>query len=261
MPDSTDPAALRLLYRDDHLVAVDKPPGMLVHRSRLASGEDDALLQRLRDALGRRVFAVHRLDRPTSGLVVFGLTPEAGRRLSLLFETRRVEKVYLAVVRGWLGTPQQPDGVIDYPLADAPELPARSALTHYRSLARLELPYAVGRYPNSRYSLMELRPRTGRTHQIRRHLHHIVGDTTHGEGSHNRLFREHYACKRLLLHALSLKFVHPFDGAPLRIESPPDTQWQTLMVRLGWSLLQDEFQKITKAPSPDPGSARHGPWA
>jgi tRNA pseudouridine65 synthase len=214
---------------------------MLVHRSRLAAGEDDALLQRLRDTLGRRVYAVHRLDRPTSGLVVFGLTREAGRRMSLLFATRQVEKVYLAVVRGWLGALLEPGGVIDYPLSDAPDLPARPAQTHYRPLARVELPHAVGRYQTSRYSLLELRPRTGRTHQIRRHLHHIfhpiVGDTTHGEGRHNRLFRERYACARLLLHALSLEFVHPFNEAPLRIESPPDTQWQTLMVQMGWASL------------------------
>jgi tRNA pseudouridine65 synthase len=240
-------AALRLLYRDDHLAAVDKPPGLLVHRTRLAADEDDALLQRLRDTLGRRVYAVHRLDRPTSGVVVYGLTPEAARRLSLLFETRRMDKRYLAVVRGWLGTPQGPGGVIDYPLADAPDLPARPALTHYRSLARVELPHAVGRYPTSRYSLLELRPRTGRTHQIRRHLHHIfhpiVGDTTHGEGRHNRLFREHYACERLLLHARSLGFIHPFGGASLRVEAPPDAQWQALMARLGWPpLAQPDFR-------------------
>ena len=230
---------VRILYRDEHLVAVDKPPGLLVHRTRLAAEEDDALLQRLRDALGRRVYAVHRLDRPTSGLVLFGLTPEVGRRLSLLFEVRRVDKRYLAVVRGWLGTPEDPAGVIDYPLADAPDLPLRPALTEYRSLARVELPHAVGRYRTSRYSLLELAPHTGRTHQIRRHLHHIfhpiVGDTTHGEGRHNRLFREHYGCERLLLHAASLAFAHPYTGAPLRIQAPPDAQWQALMARLGWA--------------------------
>jgi tRNA pseudouridine65 synthase len=229
---------LRILYRDEDLVAVDKPPGLLVHRTRLAADEDDALLQRLRDALGRHVYAVHRLDRPTSGVVVFGLTAEAARRLSALFESRQVEKWYLAVVRGYLRTPQDPTGVIDYPLSDAPELPPRPALTHYRSLARVELPYAVGRYPTSRYSLVAVRPTTGRTHQIRRHFHHIfhpiVGDTTHGEGRHNRLFRDQFDCERLLLHASSLIFEHPFTGARLRIEAPPDQDWETLMGRVGW---------------------------
>ena len=234
----TTHAQVRILYQDDHLVAVDKPPGLLVHRTRLAADEDDALLQRLRDALGRYVYAVHRLDRPTSGVVVFGLTPEVGRRLSLLFETRRVAKGYLAVVRGYLGTPETPDGVIDYPLRDAPDLPLRSALTAYRTLARVELPHAIGRYPVSRYSLLAVQPQTGRTHQIRRHFHHvfhpIVGDTTHGEGRHNRLFRECYGCGRLLLHAVSLVFDHPCTATPLRIEAAPDADWQALMGRLGW---------------------------
>ncbi len=238
MPPSDLLTPSRILYQDDHLVAVDKPPGLLVHRTRLAAEEGEALLQRLRDALGRHVFAVHRLDRPTSGLVVFGLTPEAGRRLSALFEDRRVDKGYLAVVRGWPGSPGDGGGVIDYPLADAPDLPARPAVTAYRSLARVELPIPVGRYPVARYSLVAVRPQTGRTHQIRRHFHHIfhplVGDTTHGEGRHNRLFRDRFGCERLLLHAVALAFEHPFTGAPLRLAAPPDADWQALMGRLGW---------------------------
>jgi tRNA pseudouridine65 synthase len=235
--------AVRILYRDEHLVAVDKPPGLLVHRTRLAAEEGDALLQRVRDALGRQVYAVHRLDRPTSGLVLFGLTAEAGRRLSTLFETRRIAKGYLAVVRGYLGTPEEPAGVIDYPLRDAPELPPRSAATRYRSLARVELPHAIGRFPGSRYTLVAVAPQTGRTHQIRRHFHHIshpiVGDTTHGEGRHNRLFRHLYGCERLLLHAAWLAFEHPIGGTPLRLEAPLDAQWQALMGRLGWSGVGD----------------------
>jgi tRNA pseudouridine65 synthase len=231
--------ALRILYRDEHLVAVDKPPGLLVHRTRLAAEEGDALLQRVRDALGRQVYAVHRLDRPTSGLVLFGLTPEAGRRLSVLFETRRVGKGYLAVVRGYLGTPEDPSGVIDYPLRDAPDLSLRPAITRYYSLARVELPRAIGRFPTSRYSLVAIAPRTGRIHQIRRHFHHVfhpvVGDTTHGEGRHNRLFRDHYGCERMLLHAVRLAFEHPFDGAQVRVEAPLDPQWQALMGQLGWA--------------------------
>ncbi len=237
MPCTARPP-VRILYQDEHLVAVDKPAGLLVHRTRLAADEHDALLQRLRDTLGRHVYAVHRLDRPTSGVVAFGLTPEAGRRLSRLFESRRVEKGYLAVVRGYLGTPEAPHGIIDYPLRDAPNLPLRPALTTYRTLAQVELPHAIGRYPVSRYSLVAVWPQTGRTHQIRRHFHHvfhpIVGDTTHGEGRHNRLFREHYGCDRLLLHAVSLAFDHPFTAVPLRFEATPDAAWQALMVRLGW---------------------------
>lgn len=225
---------VRILYRDAHLVATDKPPGLLVHRSPIAAGEDDALLQRLRDTMGLWVYPAHRLDRPTSGLVVFGLNPEAGARLSRLFETRQVDKRYLAVVRGWLA----PQGVIDYPLQDAPDLPLRPAVTAWRSLARVELPIPVGRYPVARYSLVEARPLTGRIHQIRRHFHHvfhpIAGDTTHGEGRHNRLFRDHFGCERLLLHAHALTLPHPWSGMALELRAPPDDAWQGIMERLGW---------------------------
>lgn len=230
-PNDADP---KILYRDAHLVAVDKAAGLLVHRSPIAAGEQEALLQRLRDALGLRVYPAHRLDRPTSGLMLFGLSPQAGARLSHLFETRQVDKRYLAVVRGWLG----PEGVIDYPLQDAPELPLRPAVTLWRSLARVELPIPVGHYPVARYSLVEARPLTGRLHQIRRHFHHvfhpIVGDTTHGEGRHNRLFRDHCGCRRLLLHAHCLSMPHPWGSAALELRAPPDGAWQTLMERLGW---------------------------
>jgi tRNA pseudouridine65 synthase len=226
-------AGLPLLYRDEWLVAVDKPAGLLVHRTPLAQAEDFAL-QRLRRQLGRRVYAVHRLDRPTSGVLLFALAPEVGVRLSRLFEERRLGKRYLAVVRGH---PQEV-GVIDYPLSEAADKPPRPAVTHYRTLARVELPVAVGRYPTSRYALVEVRPLTGRYHQIRRHFHHIfhplVGDTTHGEGRHNRFFREAFGVERLLLHAERLDLIHPETGAHMLIRAPLDATWCGLLARLGW---------------------------
>jgi tRNA pseudouridine65 synthase len=224
---------LDILYRDDWLVAVDKPTGLLVHRTELARAETFAL-QLVRNQLRRRVYAIHRLDRPTSGVLLFGLTPEAAVSMSRQFERRQVTKRYLAVVRGW---PER-EGVIDYPLADRPDRPPRSALTRYRLLAQAELPFAVGRYPTSRYSLAEAAPETGRFHQIRRHFHHIfhplIGDTTHGEGRHNRFFRETLGVGRLLLHARSLAFSHPVTGIDLRIEAPLDVQWGGLLEELGW---------------------------
>lgn len=227
-------ARVNILYRDDWLVAVNKPPGLLVHRSSLARAETFAL-QLVRNQLRRWVYAIHRLDRPTSGVLLFGLTPESGVAMSRLFEQQQVKKQYLAVVRGWL----EPEGIIDYPLAVRPNRPARPARTSYRSLAQVELPGAVGRYPTSRYSLVEAIPETGRFHQIRRHFHHIfhplIGDTTHGEGRHNRFFREKFRVERLLLHARSLAFPHPVTGKDLRIEAPPDAQWGSLLEELGWS--------------------------
>jgi tRNA pseudouridine65 synthase len=230
---------LRLLYRDDQVVAVDKPPGLLVHRTRLADA-DEFLLQRLRRQLGRRVYTVHRLDRPTSGVLLFALTPQAARRLAGHFEQQQVAKRYLAVVRGWPAA----SGRIDYPLADpqasAPGQRApRAAITCFRQLATVELPVSVSRYPTSRYALMLVEPRTGRRHQIRRHFAHIrhpiVGDTTHGEGRHNRFFRERYGIGRLLLHAWSIAVTHPSDpGQCLSVTAPLDAHWVRLADAFDW---------------------------
>ena len=187
-------APLELVYQDEHLVAINKPAGLLVHRSHLDRHETRFALQMLRDQIGRRVYPVHRLDKPTSGILLFALSPDTARQLSLLFEQRQVHKHYLAVVRGHC--PEQ--GEIDYPLkeqrdriADArvrDDKPAQEAMTRFRRLATVELPVAVDRYPQTRYSLVQLSPRTGRRHQLRRHMKHIghpiIGDAKHGKGVH-----------------------------------------------------------------------------
>ncbi|MDR9438354.1 MAG: pseudouridine synthase [Halomonas sp.] len=234
-------AALSLLHQDDHLVAVHKPAGLLVHRSALARGERDFLLQRLRDQLGRRVYPVHRLDRPTSGVIVFALDSETAASLQAAFTARRVEKRYLAVVRG-IGPDQER---LDYSLREEDgrrpkaEMPAMEAVTEVRRLDSVELPVRVDRYPQSRYSLMEARPLTGRRHQIRRHLsrrgYPIIGDAKHGKGNHNRFFAERLECPRLLLAAVGLAFDHPVSGRHLDLCCPLDACMTTLFERFGWS--------------------------
>lgn len=223
---------LQVLFQDRFYVAVDKPAGMLVHRSRI-SEDRRFVLQTLRDQLGCRVYPVHRLDRPTSGVLVFGLDSDAARRLVALFQERRVEKRYLAVVRGYVNEFQR----IDYPLLSEGGV-RQPAVTGFRRRATVELPVPVGRYASARYSLVELRPETGRMHQIRRHMKHIfhpvVGDTTHGDGHHNRLFRDRFAVHRLLLMATGLRFEHPYSGVPVEIQLPPDNEVQRLFSRLGW---------------------------
>lgn len=224
---------LPILYRDERYIAVSKPPNLLVHRSPI-SQDETFLLQRLRDQIGRRVYPVHRLDRPTSGVIVFGLDSEAAAALCAGFEERGVEKRYLAVVRGWTDE----EGLIDYPLREEKWMEEQQAQTAYRRLATVSLPIPVGRYPEARYSLLQVRPLTGRFHQIRKHFHHIfhplVGDTTHGEGRHNRLFREHFGIRRLLLHAQGLSFHHPYSGEALNIEAPVGEELERLFERLGW---------------------------
>ncbi|ABB30512.1 pseudouridine synthase [Geobacter metallireducens RCH3] len=236
---------MEILYRDEHLVAVHKPLGLLVHRSPIDRHETRFALQEVRDLLGRRVYPVHRLDKPTSGVLLFALDPAFARGLVGAFASGSVTKTYLAVVRGTM--PEE--GVIDHPLAEEPdrfeqgrgnagERAPQSAVTGYRRLADVELPVAVGRYPTSRYSLVSLSPRTGRRHQLRRHLKHlfhpIVGDTKYGEGRHNRFFREELLTVRMLLHAVELTVPHPATGAPLTVCAPVEGAFAALLARFGW---------------------------
>jgi len=231
MPASAT-VALPILYRDDCCVAVAKPGGLAVHRSRLHA-DSDVLLQRLRDQLAQRVYPVHRLDRATGGVVVFGLSSEAARQLADAFSAGRARKRYWAIVRGHLDG----EGLVDHPLVDLDSGVSREARTRYRALCRAELPIPVGRYQTARYTLLELEPLTGRQHQLRRHLKHIshpiVGDTTYGRGEHNRLFRQLTGLQRLWLLARAIAFPHPRTGQELRLAAPLDEAWCALLERLG----------------------------
>jgi tRNA pseudouridine65 synthase len=235
---------LPILYRDDHLIAIDKPAGLLVHRSDLDRAETRFAVQLLRDQVGARVWPAHRLDRGTSGVLLFAFDPATAGQLGRQFEAGRVAKTYWAVVRG-----HPPEtGCIDHPLTRRPDDREGAAddlgapwpaLTRYRRLAQVELPVAVDRYPTSRYALLELAPVTGRRHQIRRHLKHIahpiIGDATYGKGRHNRMFAERFGCRRLLLACTRLALSHPVDGRPLTLEAPPASDFRALLEALGWS--------------------------
>ena len=220
---------LDILYQDEYVVAINKPSGLLVHRSWLDTHATEFAVQKLRDQIGQHVYPVHRLDRPTSGVLLFVLDKDCARHLMLQFLEQTTEKRYVAVVRGHLT-----EGVLDYPLkyqydkiadknADKTK-PPQEALTEYRCLAQTEVPIPVGPYSASRYSLMELVPKTGRKHQLRRHMKHlrhpIVGDTSHGDGKHNTMFRENFAIHRLLLHAAYLSFIHPKTEEKIEINAP-----------------------------------------
>lgn len=222
-----------ILWDDNTIIAVDKPAGMATHPSpRHVDAED--VMTSLRQRLGLKVYPIHRLDRPTSGVLLFAKLPEIASTLGIQLQERQVQKIYHAVVRGWI----MEDGFIDRPLkrirheGRGSESTTDEAVTHYRPLQRWEMPWPVRPHATSRYTLVELRPETGRTHQLRRHLagfsHPIVGDTVYGDGAHNLAWRQQVGEGRLLLHASQLSFCHPIQQTMLRLTAPLPGEFNAL---------------------------------
>jgi len=232
---------LEILYQDKYLVAINKPSGLLVHKSMIDRHEIYFAMKMLRDQLGMWVYPIHRLDKPTSGVLLFALDSETARLMSEQFKEKLIQKIYIAVVRGYT----EEKGLIEHALsvkndkiADKranEEKESQEAKTEYKRLATVELPHAVGKYDKTRYSLVELIPYTGRKHQLRRHMkhlsHHILGDTKYGRGEHNKFIREKYNCHRLLLHAVELKIIHPYTNEELIIKAKVDDNF-TLFLNL-----------------------------
>ena len=232
---------LSILYQDETLIAINKPPGLLVHRSPIDKKETRFAVQQLRDQIGRHVFPVHRLDRPTSGVLLFTYSGDTASQLGIQLMQKQVKKQYAAVVRGHMrGT-----GFIDYPLkyrydkfADKDkkrQLAPQAAQSEYTAVRRYELPYPSGRYPTSRFSLIMLSPLTGRKHQLRRHCAHvrhpILGDTTHGDGKQNKFLRETFTFENLALSCTQLGIFHPDSGKWTEITSPVHDAMQALLHR------------------------------
>ena len=230
---------LTILHDDQWLCAVDKPPQLLTHPSWI-SDDATSCVDLLRAQLGIAVQPVHRLDRGTSGVLVFAKDKATTTALMGAFAARTTAKEYLAIVRGFA-----PDDVlVDRPLKTPEEYLDRGqteevapeARTHIATLARVELPQPVGPYPTTRYSLVRARPETGRTHQVRRHLngltHPIVGDTRYGDGKHNRFFRTQFDCHRLLLHAATLELTHPVSGEKLTLHAPLSGEFEHVVTKL-----------------------------
>ncbi|MGV3003067.1 tRNA pseudouridine(65) synthase TruC [Vibrio sp. E150_018] len=237
---------LEVVYRDEYFIAVNKPAGMLVHRSWLDRHETQFVMQTLRDQIGQHVFPLHRLDRPTSGVLLFALSSEFAAKAAPMFAEHQFTKTYHAIVRGWIEEGDR----LDYSLkkeqdkiADkfaSKEVEAQSAITDYQPLAKVEVPHSTGRFPTSRFCLVEMQPLTGRKHQLRRHMAHlrhpILGDTSHGDGKQNRLFRDIYNASRLMLHASKLEFVHPYTDETIVIEAKFDEVWERLVDEFGWTI-------------------------
>lgn len=284
---------LNILYQDEFMVAVDKPAGLFVHRSYMDRDEIYFALQLVRDQVGQYVYPVHRLDRPTSGVLLFALTKEVATKLSEAFANKSSQaefksdteltgkvqdntltaqrdqeyqvkgltldknidgsdlamvKTYYALARGHLVVPAD---LIDHPLKEkldklgdknvSRDKPAQSAQSYYQVKQQASLPIKVGKFDSVRYSLIQVRPITGRRHQIRRHLAHlrhpIIGDINYGDNKQNPFFIEHFGFKRLMLIAKSLEFNHPISNERIKISAPFDEQWQQVFDTCQWPLI------------------------
>lgn len=219
---------LEILYQDDVIVAINKPHGLLVHRSSIARDTSEFALQLLRDQLGQTVYPAHRLDRKTGGVLLFSLNKETDQYLQKSFQEHQIDKKYLAILRGFAPT----DGVIDYPLKKE-NCTLQDAKTTFRLLANSELPVPFGKFPTSRYSLVEANPLTGRMHQLRRHFAHIfypiIGDRPHGCNKQNKFWKETYQMDTMLLHASQLTFKHPLSNHMIHIKAPLQADFQRVL--------------------------------
>jgi tRNA pseudouridine65 synthase len=232
-------AALPVLYADDALAVVDKPAGLMAHDSSLARGETDFAADRLRAQFGRPIFLVHRLDRATSGCLLLAFDRETASALGktlMAGEAAKAafEKDYWAVCRGW---PAEHAFTVDHQLDGGPGKPQKKpARTQFEVLATCELPLPSSGFETSRYALLHASPLTGRFRQIRRHLkhlsHHLIGDSSHGDGRHNRNFRM-LGIYRMLLHARRLAFEHPHSGAAIEALAAPDPQFIKALALFG----------------------------
>ncbi len=226
---------LEIVYQDDYLIAINKPHGLLVHRSSIARDAKEFAIQQLKNQIGKHVSPVHRLDRKTSGVLLFALDKETEKAMHQKFMNGDIEKEYLAILRGY-----SPDNMeIDYPLLKENGT-VQEAFTAFKTLKRAELNIPLGKHSTSRYSLIEAKPTTGRMHQLRRHFAHIfhpiIGDRKHGCNKQNRFFKEQWDITTMLLHASKLKFKHPISKEEIQISAPVQEEFQRVMKLMDWNL-------------------------
>lgn len=236
MIEEVENTILEIVYQDDFLVAINKPHGLLVHRSSIAADASEFAIQLLRDQLGRKVYPTHRLDRKTSGVLLFALDEETNRKMQQLFMNQGVSKTYRALVRGFI--PE--NGTIDYALT-TDDGKTQDAVTHYERMETFELPIPFGKHATSRYSLVKLDPETGRMHQLRKHLAHIfypiIGDRPHGCNKQNRFFLEQWQMNKMLLHAEEISFMHPVTDVEVFIRADYSTAFQNILTEFKVSTL------------------------
>ena len=222
---------LEVLYQDEHLVAINKPHGLLVHRSKIARDVDEFAVQLLRDQISQVVYPVHRLDRKTSGILLFALSKEVNSMMQQQFMNHEVEKVYLAIVRGYT----EDKVTIDYDLKRE-DGKIQNAITKFITLQKTEVNFSSNGFDTSRYSLIELSPQTGRFHQIRKHMAHlrhpIIGDRPHGCNKQNKLLLERFNLSSMMLHAEQLKFSHPISKNEINLSADISMEFKRMKQEL-----------------------------
>jgi len=219
---------LEIVYKDEHFIAINKPHGLLVHRSKYADDATEFAVQELRDQIGQYVYPCHRIDRKTAGVLLFSLNEASNSLMQQMFQENKVSKTYKAIVRGYTDD----EGTIDYPLINEKNK-SQEALTHYKTLKRTEVDVPFGKFSTSRYSLVEAYPQTGRYHQIRKHLDHIfhpiIGDRPNGCNKQNKLFKERWNMTTMMLHAAKIEFEHPFSNQKIKIEAKTSDEFNRVL--------------------------------
>lgn len=219
---------LPILFSDSHLTIIHKPPGMLVHRTSIADDNEPVALQLLRDQTGRQVFPVHRIDRPTSGIVIFAHTPELTKLLQEQLAGPDSRKQYTALVRGWM-----PEAVDCHRDVKNDRGVLKEAFTRFVPVEQFELPLSTDRYPTARFTIVDAFPHTGRWHQIRQHLaqlrHYILNDRVHGDGKQNKIFTQQLGIHDMFLHARKIRIIHPVTGDVLEVDAPFPEHWSKVI--------------------------------
>ncbi len=227
---------LEIIYEDAYLLCVSKPNNVLVHHAHHSRNvaDEDSLLQLIENELGIKAYPIHRLDRKTSGIIMLAKETKYVSKFQELFTNNEIQKTYFGVVRGY-----SPDSkTIDSPVKGRDANVHKEALTHLRTLEKITLDIPVKPYDSSRYSLVELAPKTGRMHQLRVHSnkisHPLIGDSKYGDKNHDVMFDENFGWTNMFLHAGKLEFTHPFSSEALVLKATFPKDWIALFDKFSW---------------------------
>ena len=228
--------SLEIIYQDNYCLLVTKPNNVLVHHAHHSRNkiEEESLIQLIENQFGKRYYPIHRLDRKTSGIILLASKREYVASFQALFTNNEIQKIYYGVVRGF----SQDNKVINSPVKGRDALVYREAETQLNCLDKIELNIPVKPYDSSRYSLVELKPKTGRMHQLRIHMNKVstplINDAKYGDKNHDLMYAKQFGWKNLFLHAGSLEFIHPFTNKKLILKSSFSEDWVQLFQEFSW---------------------------